>query len=499
MIALITSAALSAPAADKVTSLPGFNFTDIGFDVYSGYLTVPGPFELTEYDSLSIHYQFHTSQRSPTKDPLVTWHQGGPGASSVSLGLYTEMGYFQLDDKGTHVNPWAWNKVANMLYLESPAGSGTAFLAGKGSSECLKKGKKVRCQWNDVSQAEAYAHTLAAFHKAFPEFAKSDLYLTGESYFGQYGPNIAKYILDHAPFNTTLNLKGIAAGNACWGGDATTVNCNGANSQQNDLDMYYGKGLISKQAYEAAYDACTFPEPTGPKCELAIHKAMNMVGPHNVYFIYDTCSLDDLTNWLDSVGKDYYWLLESLRHEMSTNGAESPLMDLMKASPNGTHNLRYPGADGGFIYGCGGEAAIRTWLHKPEVLKALHLRSAGSGFGYDRGGPASITIWPYLSTKLRVLIYNGDADACVPYKGNEEWIDGLETAGDLKKKKDWAPWFTGDKAGSRAPAGYVTTYTPKGPGDFSFVTIRLAGHMVPTFQPIAAYTMFERFIDGKPF
>ena len=66
MIALITSAALSAPAADKVTSLPGFNFTDIGFDVYSGYLTVPGPFELTEYDSLSIHYQFHTcSRRQP--------------------------------------------------------------------------------------------------------------------------------------------------------------------------------------------------------------------------------------------------------------------------------------------------------------------------------------------------------------------------------------------------------------------------------------------------
>ena len=150
MIALITSAALSAPAAEKVTSLPGFNFTDIGFDVYSGYLTVPGPFELTEYDSLSIHYQFHTSQRSPTKDPLVTWHQGGPGASSVSLGLYTEMGYFQLDAKGTHVNPWAWNKVANMLYLESPAGSGTAFLAGKGSSEGDQRNKLVHATsaWN---------------------------------------------------------------------------------------------------------------------------------------------------------------------------------------------------------------------------------------------------------------------------------------------------------------------------------------------------------------
>jgi hypothetical protein len=179
-------------------------------------------------------------------------------------------------------------QVANMLYLESPAGSGGDFAAG--SSECLKGGKAVRCHWDDVSQGEAYAHTLAAFHKAFPEFSHSDLYLTGESYFGQYvplarfdtrpdgrtgagavlsarrgaawprryGPNIANYILTHAPFNSTLNLKGIAAGNACWGGSATSVSCNGPNSERNDLEMYYGKGLISKKLYTQVHETCGF-------------------------------------------------------------------------------------------------------------------------------------------------------------------------------------------------------------------------------------------------
>lgn len=98
----------------------------------------------------------------------------------------------------------------------------------------------------DVSQAEAYAHTLMAFKKAFPAFAPNDVYLTGESYFGQYGPNIANYILTHAPFNTSVGLKGIAAGNACWGGSATHVQCNGPNSEQNDVDMYFGKGLVSE-------------------------------------------------------------------------------------------------------------------------------------------------------------------------------------------------------------------------------------------------------------
>ena len=95
---------------------------------------------------------------------------------------------------------------------------------------------------------------------------------------------------------------------------------------------------------------------------------------------------------------------------------------------------------------------------------------------------------------------NGDADACVPYKGNEEWIDGLEKAGTLTQKDAWRPWFTASDSGSRAPAGYVTTYAGADTAlDFSFVTIRLAGHMVPTFQPSAAFAMFERFVDAKPY
>lgn len=67
-------------------------------------------------------------------------------------------------------------------YLESPAGSNDPI----GFSQCLVDGKQApSCKWDDVTQAEAYAHTLKAFFDAFPEFAKRDLYLSGESYAGQ--------------------------------------------------------------------------------------------------------------------------------------------------------------------------------------------------------------------------------------------------------------------------------------------------------------------------
>jgi carboxypeptidase C (cathepsin A) len=133
------------------------------------------------------------------------------------------MGYFQVDANGTYVNEHAWNNVASMLYLESPAGSGGT----SGFSECHIADKPVDCFWNDTSQAEAYAHSLTTFFEAFPEYKANDFYLTGESYAGQYVPNIAHYILKNEPFTTGINLKGFAIGNACWGGNATKVNCNG--------------------------------------------------------------------------------------------------------------------------------------------------------------------------------------------------------------------------------------------------------------------------------
>ena len=91
MLPLAIANVLAAPQADLVTTLPGFNLTGLPFKVYSGYLTVQGPFELNQYDSLSIHYQLHTSQTGAAS-PVVSWHQGGPGGSAIDVGLCTHSG-----------------------------------------------------------------------------------------------------------------------------------------------------------------------------------------------------------------------------------------------------------------------------------------------------------------------------------------------------------------------------------------------------------------------
>ena len=298
-----------------------------------------------------------------------------------------------------------------MLYLESPAGSGQS----SGYSSCMKGGKQVPCQWDDVSQGEAYAHTLAAFFKAFPEYAKNSLYLTGESYFGQYGPNIANWILTHAPFNSTLNLKGILAGNACWGGDATSVNCNGPNEERNDVELFHGKGLISSKLYKEVYDACGWASPVGgfaardarASCQSLVRDVHEAVGPHNIYFLYDNCpGAAEVQAKAGDDAMSAYDLKVALRQRLLPGRAEvSDAADAASISRAVSASSASIEKTGGYTWSCGGMDATSQWITTPAVRAALHLKSkSGSRFGYETSGPASITLWPFLAKHLRVLI-----------------------------------------------------------------------------------------------
>ena len=79
----------TAPPLDVLHAYhPSAGFSAAPFKVYSGYLEVPGPFKLTNYDSLKIHYQFHQAQSNAESSPVVTWHQGGPGGSSLYVRVF---------------------------------------------------------------------------------------------------------------------------------------------------------------------------------------------------------------------------------------------------------------------------------------------------------------------------------------------------------------------------------------------------------------------------
>ena len=79
-----------------------------------------------------------------------------------------------------------------------------------------------------------------------------------------------------------------------------------------------------------------------------------------------------------------------------------------------------------------------------------------------------------------------DAPRCCADKGNEWWTSSLQ----MPLKKGWRQWTVNSQT-----AGYVTSYAE----DFTFLTVKGSGHMVPQYRPVPALAMFERFITDQPF
>ena len=103
--------------------------------------------------------------------PFVVWLTGGPGCSST-LALLTENGPCSVNSDGatTSPNPYSWTEAAHVLWLDQPAGVGFSYGAENDSGE-------------EMVSEDAYFF-LQAFFQTHPEYAKSPLYITGESYAG---------------------------------------------------------------------------------------------------------------------------------------------------------------------------------------------------------------------------------------------------------------------------------------------------------------------------
>ena len=84
---------------------------------YAGYLDI--------FNGKQLFYVYTPSMGNPSKDPLVVVLSPGPGCSALYAWLY---GYgefiFVRDSENFRINPHNWNKEANILYIEAPAGVG---------------------------------------------------------------------------------------------------------------------------------------------------------------------------------------------------------------------------------------------------------------------------------------------------------------------------------------------------------------------------------------
>ena len=136
-------------------------------------------------------------------------------------------------------------------------------------------------------------------------------------------------------------------------------------------------------------------------------------------------------------------------------------------------------------------------MNLPAVQTALHVKPTQwgvcAGIDYTQTmGDERKAIYPDLieKAKIQVVIFNGEADGCVPITDNQFWTRSMG----YPVKTPWSAWSAADGT----TGGYVTEYAPPGGGNFTFITVRAAGHMVAQTQPIYGYELFYNGIFGLP-
>ncbi|XP_041454871.1 lysosomal protective protein-like [Lytechinus variegatus] len=452
---LFANVALAAYAPDEVTNLPGLK-TQPSFRHYSGYLNASGQDRL--------HYWFVESQNDPANDPVVLWMNGGPGCSSMD-GMLSELGPFHVNSDGQtlYMNKYSWNTVANVIFLEAPAGVGYSY----------NPTKEYATDDDKVSMGNYLA--LQSFFKKFPEYASNDFYVTGESYGGIYVPTLTHRILNG---NATINMKGFAVGNGIT--NFTT------NSDSLVYFAYY-HGLIGLDLWKSLNERCcdgtycVFSQSTDIECQTLVAEALNVVYDIglNTYSLYLDCYNGPSSVQSPLLTRYQFDMMHALGH-------------LPKAPPKYYQPMSaiLSKSKVGLVPPCINVTGVTAYLNLPNVRKALHIADEAPSWEVCSQLPYTTIYKTMYSTykdilaKYRGMVYNGDTDMACNFLGDEWFVESLN----LKKKSDRSPWMLGDQI-----AGFVKEFE-----GLSLVTIKGAGHMVPQERPAQALKMFTYFLQNKP-
>ncbi|KAJ7755173.1 alpha/beta-hydrolase [Mycena metata] len=172
----------------------GTSIPEVDFDVgpsWSGLM----PISADPNETRKLFFWFFPPGPEGSLDDLIFWTNGGPGCSSLE-GFLQENGPFQwgVGTAKPIPNVNSWTNLSSMLWVEQPVGTG------------FSQGKPNITDENGV--AEQVVGFFQQFLEVFAELQGKKLYLSGESYAGQYVPYIANYIYEH-PTALNLSLQGI--------------------------------------------------------------------------------------------------------------------------------------------------------------------------------------------------------------------------------------------------------------------------------------------------
>ncbi|EME46510.1 hypothetical protein DOTSEDRAFT_70498 [Dothistroma septosporum NZE10] len=496
---------------------PGLCETTPGVRSYAGYVHLPVEAlnETHEHNGYPINtfYWFFESRKDPHNAPLVIWLNGGPGGSSL-LGALSENGpcFVSNDSKTTYLNPWSWNNEANLLFIDQPNQVGysydvltnvtlnlaphdeldnpiqpadfsdgvpeqnSTFLVGTMSSQ-----SNTTTANSTQHAAAALWHFAQTWFAEFPQYKPHDesISLFTESYGGHYGPGFFDYFLRQNELIANgsisekgahyLHLRTLGIINGCI--DAPDMIESEISFAYNNT---YGVQAINKTLYEASMKE--FHRPFGVKQAIdECRQAEKATDPHDHGHVA-------LTNKICAGAAE---AAGNVSDDVFVREGRAARFDV-------THELHDP-FPSPYMFG---------WLNQHEVQKSFgvpvnhswYSPAVAQAFGNTgdlvKGGQLEQLAY-ILNHGVHVALFHGDRDFACNWIGGERYSQNIP----------WPHQQRFRKAGY-TPLVLSSPYTQSGGlvrqyGNLSFTRVYQAGHMVPSYQPEAAYRIFMRALTQR--
>ncbi|EME48029.1 hypothetical protein DOTSEDRAFT_60392 [Dothistroma septosporum NZE10] len=444
---------------------------------YSGYVDIE--------DSQHIFFWFFEARdQKPEDAELTVWINGGPGSSSM-IGLFEELGPCRVDIDGNVVNnPYAWNNVSNMLFIDHPAQVGfsystpiPSYISSQSSVvqlpnatcpeyaadlDCATRSQPVQTDTANSTSAAAPSmwKTLQGFMGAFPQYSRTEFNFATESYGGHYGPIFNAYIESQnklikngsLPGAKNINLRTVLIGNG-WYDPLIQYQAyyNFTVYPGNTYDYYPYNKSVEAQIYNALYGPGNCYDQT---------VACNTGGLDEICSAADSFCANEIETPLDNEGRDEY--------------------DIRELTPDP------------FPY-----SFYTTYLNSEKLQQAIGAyvnftssnQAVGSAFGStgddDREDGTIEATRSLVEQGIYVVQFAGDADY------NCNWLGGEVIAHNVEAPGFGSAGYTNITTSDKVVHGQV-----KQSANFAFARIYESGHEVPFYQPLVALEMFNRSIHG---
>ncbi|KAI0103332.1 carboxypeptidase S1 [Nemania sp. FL0031] len=472
---------------------------------YSGYVSFPpnSMVEVThDYPINTFFWYFPSSQKVPENSPLVIWMNGGPGGSSM-VAVFTENGPCHINDAFEPESAdWSWNTDYNVLYIDQPVQTGFSYdVATEGIMDLLTgeiipgstESNSTTIPGNFSSQnikntanttenaARHFWYFLQVWSKDFPPYQPegNSVNIWTESYGGRYGPSFAAFIHDKNSQIQDGSLSGFEVINL-----ASLGIINGC------VDLLFQETSDPEFGYDRnPYDISGITEKDYSDALIAYHKNDGCQDQVLDCLYLGETSDPQMYGAVDNVNQACKKASDCCQNEV-----EGPyIFRKDRGFYDITHCYLDPIPSRQYVY----------YLAKQDVLDALGVpinyteisNIVGAAFNstgdYARRNPRGYLedIALLLDSGIQVTMVHGDRDFACNWIGGERVSLGVSYS---QSDNFYRAGYADITIDGSDPVGQVRQH-----GKFSFARVYQSGHMVPTYQPEAAYTILHRAMDGK--